>query len=323
MTAAASDKFKQSSDGGIPVVATVQSPRSAGGSSLTVDTQQYWPTGTGVAFSTYKVDTANKKVDGTQVDYEGVSNGTNTISDIVRTGGGVDTGNDIGDKVQMGPTAKWGDDIAEGISVEHAQDGTHTDIHAISAHVTNDLDVGGDATISGTLTVDGKDVSQLLPAGVLSMYGGSSVPAGWLVCDGSSVLRATYPDLFTAIGTTYGAVDGTHFTLPNFKGKTPFGVDAAQTEFAALGASGGQKSVQAHSHGVTDPGHNHALWSIAQEANVYTLGGTSNRAILKGGSPNSGDGLTGDRGTGISIQSAGSGANNLNPYLTVNFIIKT
>jgi microcystin-dependent protein len=35
--------------------------------------------------------------------------------------------------------------------------------------------------------------------------------------DGSSLLRASYPDLFGKIGTTYGAVDGTHFTLPNLK----------------------------------------------------------------------------------------------------------
>ena len=40
------------------------------------------------------------------------------------------------------------------------------------------------------------------------------IPLGWLTCGGASLLRADYPGLFTIIGTTFGAVDGTHFTLP-------------------------------------------------------------------------------------------------------------
>lgn len=49
----------------------------------------------------------------------------------------------------------------------------------------------------------------------------SSPPTGWLVCDGSSLLRAgQYAGLFAAIGTTYGAVDGTHFSIPDLRGRT-------------------------------------------------------------------------------------------------------
>lgn len=49
------------------------------------------------------------------------------------------------------------------------------------------------------------------------VYDAASVSAGTLELDGSSLLRANYPDLFTKIGTAYGTVDGTHFTLPNLK----------------------------------------------------------------------------------------------------------
>ena len=56
------------------------------------------------------------------------------------------------------------------------------------------------------------------PSGSVLLYAGSSAPTGFLLCDGSSVLRATYPGLFSAIGTTYGSVDGTHFNLPNTQG---------------------------------------------------------------------------------------------------------
>lgn len=52
--------------------------------------------------------------------------------------------------------------------------------------------------------------------GFIQPYGGSSVPDGWLACNGAAVSRTTYADLFAAIGTTYGSGDGsTTFNLPN------------------------------------------------------------------------------------------------------------
>lgn len=52
--------------------------------------------------------------------------------------------------------------------------------------------------------------------GMVSPYGGSVAPDGWLICDGSAVSRTTYSALFAVIGTTYGAGDGsTTFNIPN------------------------------------------------------------------------------------------------------------
>lgn len=45
-----------------------------------------------------------------------------------------------------------------------------------------------------------------------------TIPTGYLKCDGSSLLREDYEELFKAIGTIYGAVDDYHFNLPNFQG---------------------------------------------------------------------------------------------------------
>lgn len=56
---------------------------------------------------------------------------------------------------------------------------------------------------------------QASPPGIIVEYDGSTVPAGWLDCDGSAVSRKTYAALFNEIGTTYGAGDGsTTFNLP-------------------------------------------------------------------------------------------------------------
>ncbi len=66
---------------------------------------------------------------------------------------------------------------------------------------------------------------QPLPAGIGPLpYAGSTVPAGWLECDGSAVSRTTYAALFTAISTTWGAGNGsTTFNLPDMRGKVAIG----------------------------------------------------------------------------------------------------
>jgi microcystin-dependent protein len=57
-----------------------------------------------------------------------------------------------------------------------------------------------------------------MPAGSRAIWSGGAVPAGWLACNGAAVSRTTYANLFAAIGTTYGAGDGsTTFNLPNWQ----------------------------------------------------------------------------------------------------------
>ena len=60
-----------------------------------------------------------------------------------------------------------------------------------------------------------------MPAGCVTAFAGSgTVPAGWFVCDGSEVSRGEHPELFAAIGVTYGDGDGsTTFNLPDFRGR--------------------------------------------------------------------------------------------------------
>lgn len=68
----------------------------------------------------------------------------------------------------------------------------------------------GKIGFSGRLVGDGA-----IQAGFMMDFGGTAAPAGWLACDGQAVSRATYADLFAAIGTTWGAGDGsTTFNVP-------------------------------------------------------------------------------------------------------------
>ena len=54
------------------------------------------------------------------------------------------------------------------------------------------------------------------PIGSVQAFAGSTIPTGWLLCDGSAVSRTTYAALFAVIGTTYGTGNGsTTFNLPN------------------------------------------------------------------------------------------------------------
>ncbi|MBU1002379.1 MAG: tail fiber protein [Proteobacteria bacterium] len=64
------------------------------------------------------------------------------------------------------------------------------------------------------------------PAGSVMAFGMSSAPTGWLPCDGTEVSRTDYAVLFSAVGETYGAGDGSStFNLPDLRGEFVRGWD--------------------------------------------------------------------------------------------------
>ena len=75
-----------------------------------------------------------------------------------------------------------------------------------AAGTENQLLQAGSSGIPAFQTVTG-----LNPAGSIMMYAATSAPTGYLLCDGSNVSRVTYSVLFAAIGTNYGAGDGSNF----------------------------------------------------------------------------------------------------------------
>lgn len=123
----------------------------------------------------------------------------------------------------------------------------------------------------GTLiTAPAAQISDLgLPVGAIIPYAGTSVPTGWLVCDGSAVSRATYATLYSAIGTTYGSGDGaTTFNLPDLRGRFPLGKADSGTG-STLGATGGALD---HTH--TGPSHTHAITAAVNHTHTISADGT-------------------------------------------------
>ena len=185
-----------------------------------------------------------------------------------------------------------------------------------------------DVRAGSTAVLDG------VPVGTIVPYGGAAAPStDWMLCQGQSLLRTDYAALFTAIGTTYGSADGTHFTLPNLQGRTPIGAGtgtATDATLKTLGSVGGTENhtltvgqMPSHAHTVSDPGHAHSNTNGAflnVSANVSTfLNTTNNVGYAVFHAPN-----TATAFTGITTVANGGGAShpNMQPYLVTNYIIK-
>lgn len=128
------------------------------------------------------------------------------------------------------------------------------------------------------LTTNGTDSSwasvssgATIPSGSLQMYAGAitqsasagtvttTAPSGWLLANGDIVSRSTYSALFTAIGTTYGAGDGsTTFALPDMRSRVPVGVGTGSGLTArTLGGTVGEENTTV---GATNlPSHSHTF----------------------------------------------------------------
>ena len=98
-----------------------------------------------------------------------------------------------------------------------------------------------------------------LPIGSMIPFGSQeNIPSNWKICDGSAISRQTYADLFSVIGTSYGAGDGsTTFNLPDKRGRVSVGLDSSQTEFDTTGKKSGEKTHQLTIEEM--PSHDHRL----------------------------------------------------------------
>ena len=174
-----------------------------------------------------------------------------------------------------------------------------------------------------------------IPTGTIVPWTDSSLPSGFLECDGSAVSRTTYADLFAVIGTTYGAGNGsTTFNVPDLSDNVPVG----KSNNKALASTGGANTVT--STGNVAGSTANATLSTAQLASH-----NHNPTLQDPGSPNYTPNPTVERGragrgaaSNANLNNAGSGSGHahnmsanfsgdatsvIQPYLAVIYIIKT
>jgi len=215
------------------------------------------------------------------------------------------------DSIQLTPGAKGDTGAAATIAIGTVSTGVEG-----SAPQVNDVGTPGAAILNFTLPIGpvgpagGAGPSGVEPPGGVLLYAGTSTPAGYLMCDGSSVSRSVYAALYGAIGTTYGAGDGsTTFNLPNMRGVFPLGTgqstDAGSTNHA-LASSGGEETRTLSIAEMPAHSHPYQLASMGASATVAASKPTSDLETEQTGSVG-----------------GGAAHNNMPPFLALNFLIKT
>lgn len=105
---------------------------------------------------------------------------------------------------------------------------TYTKEETLSAGTRAKLGAGDSAVPDDVFKV-------LPPVGSVFWYAAESAPAGYLACDGSSVAKADYPELYAVIGDTFGAGTDTTFQLPDLRAKFIRGAGSSGNYSAVFG----------------------------------------------------------------------------------------
>jgi microcystin-dependent protein len=102
------------------------------------------------------------------------------------------------------------------------------------------------------------DNLSIIPSGAVMPFAMNTAPSGWLKADGSSVSRSTYAALFAAIGTTFGAGDGsTTFALPDMRGEFARGWDDGRgVDTGRVFGSAQADEFKSHNHPPITSGNN-------------------------------------------------------------------
>ena len=154
----------------------------------------------------------------------------------------------------------------------------------------------------------------------IRIFAGNFAPRGWAFCDGQLLPISQNTALFSLIGTTYGGDGRTTTALPNLQGRAPMhpGRGPGLTS-RRLGERGGVETVTLTEAQM--PAHNHILRATVARGGVSTP--TGNAFNTSSGetayhAPDTNVGMS----SAMAADTGGSQAhNNMQPYLTINFII--
>ena len=182
---------------------------------------------------------------------------------------------------------------------------------------TGNVTVTGTLTVSSTLSVNGVENAHV-PSGVIMAWTTDTAPTGWLLCDGSAVSRITYADLFAVISTVYGTGDGsTTFNVPDLRGRFILGQDdmggssanrVTDTDADTLGNADGTETKTLTTTEL--PAHTHTI-----NLSTNSSGGTTDYAVNSVAIAGATTPVTSSTGSGAAYSQ-------MNPFMTLNFVIK-
>lgn len=157
--------------------------------------------------------------------------------------------------------------------------------------------------------------------GEIRLFGGSFAPVGWAFCDGQTLLVSQYEALYALIGTTYGGDGQSTFQLPDLRGRVP--LHQGSTSFGStyqVGQSGGVESVTLTTAQI--PQHQHAVLASAGPGTTDRPAGSvlATPPVVR---PYAVGGPDTALAAGLGASGGSQPHENMQPFLTINFIIAT
>jgi len=195
---------------------------------------------------------------------------------------------------------------------------------AVTADKIKDGEVSTDEIAIGCITTEklsSEAQGGLIPAGTILTYAGAAAPTGYFSCDGSTVSRTLYPELYLAIGTYYGSGDGsTTFNLPDTRGRFVVGADSVTYGLNTKGGASevtltsAQSGLPAHTHASSTDAYNLVKYQTTTGSASMTESGFSSRQVSYSS--------TAFTVNANAAANAAAAHENLPPFIGLNHIIK-
>jgi microcystin-dependent protein len=192
-------------------------------------------------------------------------------------------------------------------------------------HIERNATIGGNLDVSGDLHARSYYATGnyylnnyvLIPAGTIIQSAAINEPAGWLDCNGRTLLVTEYAYLFSAIGYGYGGAD-LSFNIPDMRGRVGVGYgDGPNTDTYLtprnLGAKGGAET---HTLVVSEmPAHDHG-------GTTGITTGANNGSTVTASLPGHDVADDGSHSHTIPSQGGNGAHNNMQPFLVIRYLIK-
>ena len=151
--------------------------------------------------------------------------------------------------------------------------------------------------------------------GEIRMFAGNFAPSGWMLCDGQLLPISENETLFQLIGTTYGGDGQSTFALPQLQSRVPI----HQGNGFNLADNGGVETVTLTVNQI--PAHTHPLVGAAVIGDQISPSGNVSANSFNV-VPYINDVPSGNFNASAITSTGGSQPHeNIQPYLTINFII--